>query len=395
MGRRLAWLSTLTLAVLACQEELTAPGACPDFCPSTLITVVDTVIERAVVRDSAFRGYVQPHRSRLVQVVNEASGPTSRAVMKFLPFTEGFSSVVGDTSDIVALDSFRLRLILDDRPEVASLELRLHRLPVSVDTLVSLPGVEPFLDDSTLITAFAVPDTVAAEDTLRIAFGPEGLPSFDADERVVVMAIELRSASPSFLAWGALGSGSSARLTRFLQVDSAGVAVERSDERSLSFDTFVFPPPPDLAEPELNAGGAPSSRSILRVELPASIIDSSNLVRVTLILVPSVPALGAPGDTFTLQTEPLTADFGPKSPIIPTLVPGLGSAEIPVGSADTVRIDVTHIARLWRLNLSVPRSFMLRVTPEASGLAEFRFNSSRSPTGTPSLQVTYVPLIQP
>ncbi len=152
-------------------------------------------------------------------------------------------------------------------------------------------------------------------------------------------------------------------------MDSAGVAVERSDERSLSFDTFVFPPPPDLVEPELNAGGAPSSRSILRVELPASIIDSSNLVRVTLIVVPSVPALGAPGDTFTLQTEPLTADFGPKSPIVPTLVPGLGSAEIPVGSADTVRIDVTHIARLWRLNLSVPRSFMLRVTPEASDTA--------------------------
>lgn len=396
MGRRLAWLSAFALAALACQEELTAPGACPEFCPSTLITVVDTVLRGAVVRDSSFRGYVRPNRAVVLQVANDATGPTSRGVIKFLQFSEGFVLTGIDTSDIVAIDSFTVQVVVANRADVAGLELRLYRLPPSIDSLVALADVEAFLQDSTLITTFAVPDTVAAGDTLGIAFGPEALPSFDADERVVAIAVELRAPTPTFLDLGALRGGGPATLTRFIKVDSAGVeVVERSDPRTLEFDTFVFPARPDPTGEELTAGGVPSARSILRVELPARILDSSNIVRATLILVPSQAVLGASGDTFTVQAERLAADFGPKSPIIPNVTPGVGSTEVAVGAVDTVRVDITLIVRGWGLDPTVPRSFMIRVTPEASGLGELRFHSSRSQVGRPALQVTYVPTILP
>jgi hypothetical protein len=316
--------------------------------------------------------------------------------MRFVPFTEGISLSVGDTSDIVAVDSFRLQLRIDDRSAIDGLELRVYRVPASADTLTTFADLEPFFDDTTLITTIVIPDTVEGGDSVTALIDPTALPTFDTDERVAAVAIELTTPEPGFVALGSLSGGSPALLTRFAQVDSAGVEIlERDDTRAVGFNSFVFPPRPGPAENALEVGGAPSARSIIRVELPPGIIDSSNIVRATLILVPSEPAIGAPGDTFTLQTEPLAADFGPKSPIIPTLVLGLGSAEIPVGSSDSVRIDITHIVQPWRINPSLPRSLMLRVRPEAGGLGELRFNSSRIPAASPSLHVTFVPLIQP
>src|SRR5207247_608495 len=64
--RRAALAAALTAltAATACTEDVTAPGHCPDFCPSGSITGVDTVLQTVVQRDSAFRGFVRPHEAR-------------------------------------------------------------------------------------------------------------------------------------------------------------------------------------------------------------------------------------------------------------------------------------------------------------------------------------------
>src|SRR5207245_9191737 len=60
--RRLALVGAVLLAA-ACVERLTAPGHCPDFCPSGQITVVDTLLTTSINRDSAYRGYVVSYQS--------------------------------------------------------------------------------------------------------------------------------------------------------------------------------------------------------------------------------------------------------------------------------------------------------------------------------------------
>jgi hypothetical protein len=185
-------------------------------------------------------------------------------------------------------------------------------------------------------------------------------------------------------------------VTRFVTVDSlaTGTEVERSDARQPLFDTFLFPPPPPPVGDVLLAGGAPSARSLLRIDLPAAIVDSSEMVRSTLIIVPSEATLGAPGDTFLLRAEALSADFGPKSPLLGSTIEGLvlGTTEVVAGTMDTIRIDVTHIMRPWRTDASLPRSFMIRVVPEGAGLGEVRVGSTREGSG-PALHLTYVPLV--
>lgn len=395
MGKRLAWLSLLVPMVVSCKEDLTAPGSCPDFCPSTLITVIDTIVLGSIVRDSSFRGYVRPNRASTLQVSRDQAGLLSRAVVRFLPLSERIVLVAGDTvgEPIVAVDSFRLEIVIDRFPELAGLEIGLHRLPASVDTLVTLSEVEPFFDDSTLIGTIPLPDTLEAGDPVSATLASDAFPTLDQDERVAAVGVTLRAPSAGFVNVRAIRGGGGATLTRFMKVDSAGAeVVERSEARVAELNSVVFPSPPDPVDDELAVGGAPSSRSILRVDLPSSIVDSATVVRATLILVPSRPVIGAPVDSITVQTEPLAADFGPKSPIIATAVPGLGAAKVAVGATDTVRIDISHIVDRWSRDPSAPRSFMIRVAPEAAGMGEFRFNSSRMPTGAPSLHLTYIPL---
>jgi len=51
------------LVAVACTEDVTAPGQCPDYCPGGQITVIDTVLRGVIARDSAYRGFVLPHEA--------------------------------------------------------------------------------------------------------------------------------------------------------------------------------------------------------------------------------------------------------------------------------------------------------------------------------------------
>ena len=68
-----------------------------------------------------------------------------------------------------------------------------------------------------------------------------------------------------------------------------------------------------------------------------------------------------------------------------------GWYRIPVGSADTIRVDITHIVRPWQSDSTLPQSLLLAVLPEAATLGEVRVLSSES-NAAPSLHLTYVPL---
>ena len=79
--KRLAVVLALVVAA-ACTEQATAPGLCPNFCPGGEIDVRDTVLTDAVERDSAFRGYVQPHNAAFAAVAAVPGVIDSRAIFK-------------------------------------------------------------------------------------------------------------------------------------------------------------------------------------------------------------------------------------------------------------------------------------------------------------------------
>ena len=256
----------------------------------------------------------------------------------------------------------------------------------------------PYFEDSTIVGRFAVNDTVGL-DSLFITLQPNAFPNLDADNFVTAVGISVRGSAPTFVSLGTTEGGFGALLTRYTQVDSAnGELIDREDARGVSFDTFlreeVTVPPGDI----LVVGGTPASRSLLRLSIPPAILDSSEIVGAKLHLVPIAPTVGAPGDSFRIQVDALSADFGPKSPFVAggggldsaSLSPGVLVA---VGSMDTVTLDLTDALRGWQNDSTRPQSVMIRVTPAEEGatLGQLFMGSSRSPGSAPVVTITYIP----
>jgi hypothetical protein len=140
----------------------------------------------------------------------------------------------------------------------------------------------------------------------------------------------------------------------------------------------------------LTVGGEPSARALLRFDLPEDIEDSATIVRATLELVPRSAMLGLPTDPALLQAKALLADLGAKSPVT-TDTRFIASDTLAVGSADTVRLDMTSIVRLWQSSSERPEAVFLSLLPEAASFTRPVFGSTRSGTvGAPRLRITYL-----
>jgi hypothetical protein len=385
------------IVATGCQEDLFAPGAgaCPSFCPPEQIVAVDSLLLDGVVNDSSFSGYVLPGEAGGAQLVADTGGvlPTSRAVIRFNPFSERLLLAAGDTTTgpVIGIDSFDLRVPISLKGGTG-LELRFYRLPATIEESVAFTALDPYFADSALVATLPIPDSLTGtSDTVRLA--ADAFPTLDADGRVAALGIELRAAERGYLVIGTLEGAAAVSLMRHVQVDSAGVSVSRSEARLPAFDTFVAPDQPAVPGDVLRVGGSPSRRTLLRFSLPPRILDSSTVVRATLILVPTQPAVGAPGDTLYLLAQGIAVDVGAKSPLIAVgqdvVGPLLG--KVLVGSADTVRLDLTDLVLAWASDSTMPHSVMVRAVPEGNAFAEAFFGSTGGAGNRPALQITFVP----
>jgi len=387
--------ASLVLLAAACGEDVVAPAVCPEYCPTARLVVVDTILLGSIENDSSYSDYVLRHRAKRMQIALDDT-VVSNGVFRFQEFEEEI--IIGDlnlSGPVVAVDSFRLQFFLSRRSETTeATEIAVHRLPVSVDSTTTYAELEPYFEDSARVATLDLPDSVTGGTVSAILPG-DAFPTLIEDSLVSSVGLAYRSAQAGFA--DIITSDSTFLATiliRYAQVDSIGEAVvPGSDTVLVDFDTFVSSVSPVADVNTLTVGGSPANRSLIRTNVPTQIVDSSNVVRATLILVPSEPTTGITGDALVIVAEALSIDVGAKSPIVslPSEVEGLGIVAIPAGWSDTVRVEVTHLVRAWKAGTSLPRTISLRTIPEGGSLSYARFQSSRSAIGMPSLQVSYVP----
>jgi len=385
--RRTAALGATVLA-LGCGEDVVAPAVCPAYCPATTLEVLDTLLTTAIALDSTYDGYVLPDSATRLQIGAD-SALQSVGVFRFRPFPDTIVNL-----PVVSVDSFALLLAMTKRSaDTTGPVLPVHTLPSDVDASTAYDDLLPYLDDSTRIGAVELVDSVTVGRISTVLPGDAfGVLTSDSS---AALGVAYESAQSGFVNVVTRDSTLAATLlVRYAQVDSAdGVLAERSDTTVVAFDTFVFPAPPARDPNALVVGGAPAARTLLRINLPPQIVDSSSVVRATLFLMPAAPVYGFRGDSVLVQTEAPSIDVGAKSPILTatTDTVGRGNTLVPVGWADTVTIDVTDQLRVWKAIPALPHTISVRVQPEGLSIAEFRFNSSRSALGTPLLRINYVP----
>jgi hypothetical protein len=384
----------LAAAITGCQERLTAPAECPELCPGGESRVFDTVITPLANSDTSHLGYVARNSAGALLVSNGLSASEDRAVYRFTARPDSIE--VRDTLRAYTLDSAMLALNLIARDTLVNgLKLYLYRIDPAVDIDDTFESINQQLIPTALLDSIEVPDSVNSGALQTVFRGADldkvALPTGSGG--VLAIGVAMAADQPSGVRIGAAAGGTAATFVSFVTLDvpDTGSARRQSVTRSPDFNAFVTASPLVPDDAFLTIGGEPSSRALLRFDLPAEVEASATIVRATLELVPRSPLLGLPSDPPLLQAKALLADLGAKSPVVTSESGFISSDTLAVGSADTVRLDMTPIVRLWQTTDARPEAVFLSLLPEGASFTRPVFGSTRSGTvGPPRLRITYL-----
>ena len=390
------WVAGLALvAVIAgCQERLTAPADCPELCPGGNQSVFDTVLPPRDNLDSSIAGYVARGQGLALLVSSGFAASEDRAVYRFVARPD--SAELRDTLRAYTVDSVFLSFNLVARDTlVDGLSVIVYRLPATVDSTATFDQIEVQLTDANLIDTIPIPDSVSSGGFRAVLTGSEldrvALPLGTGG--VLAVALRITAAAPTGIRLGAITGGNAAQFTSFLtllDVPDTGSTLHPALVRTTSFNTFVTQTQLIPDDQFLTVGGEPSSRTFLRFDLPTFLEDSATVIRATLELIPTGPIPGLPGDPALLEARAVLADLGAKSPLT-TDSRFIVADTLPVGTSDTVRLDLTDIVQLWQASTDRPDAVVLSLLPEAATFTRAVFGSTRSGTvGPPRLRITYL-----
>jgi hypothetical protein len=378
-----------------CQEKLTSPADCPALCPGGEAQVFDEVLSPIVGADSSFRGYVQPHNAAALLVSNGLRGFEERAILRFPERAESVS--VRDTLRAYTIDSvaFGLNLVARDTL-LTGLQVQLYRLPIALDTTTTYAQVDPAFVPENLVASIAVPDSVNAgtiravlqgPDLARVTIPPE-------DNGVLGLGVRIDAPAATGVRLGATSSGTGAVFITYVTLDvpDTGTAKLRTFTLTNAFNSSLAAVQQPDDSTLLAVGGEPSSRALLRFDLPPRIRDSATVVRATLELTPVTPISGLPTDPVRIRARAVLADLGAKSPVESQLA---GADTVEAGAGGTVDIEVVRLMqRLWLGTSTRPTALILSLAPEleAASFSQPIFYSTRAadPAVRPRLRVSYL-----
>jgi hypothetical protein len=419
-------LATLALAVVACFEEPTSPALCPEFCPGARLVTVESLLSTAVERDSSFQGYLAAHQGQELLAASLA-GLESRPIFEMLPVPPRLRLGTGTdtTTGPIVIDSMRLLITVLQRSAVPrNLRLAFYQLPLGIDSSSTFAGLAPAFGAAPLRTVnvdslLALPakfdsvtgDTVLNVDSLRhavqlrLTFDAAHAPFSAPDSGRLALGVRMSADSIPVAALTSVRSGVPATVSWFYQIDSSGVLIKPGTlQAGVRFDGFVSDAPPVTLDSNLIVGGVPSIRTLLRIALPRGLRDSTQIIRATLLLVPTATAPLTTPDSVFIQVRRVATDLGAKSPVA---AENLAGNSVPFRGAptDTLRIEMTNLFRTWQTDttavtavvmnlLTLERSDSVSVRgSEAATFNTVRFFSSRTPALRPSILLTYVPRV--
>ena len=384
---------TLLLLLVGCEEELTVPGRCPELCPGGQPTVFDTIIPAIDAGDSSFFGYSGHGALTALLVSDGLEAGEARAWTKF-PERPDSITVVG-TRYAYTVDSVVFTFFLLARDTlVDDLKLFLHRAPRTIDSLATFEDISAALVPETLIDSIMVPDSVRS-GTIQVKISDSTtlanlIPADDTGR--LALAVRMNAEESTGIRLSAMGgSGGGGRFITYARIDVADTSLQRqtlalnSEDNGFALADQDEPIDPDL----LYVGRVPSSRSLLRFQVPEFFNDSAvRLVRATLQLTPAEPILGLRGDPGVVDVRGTSVDIGAKStPFFQVN----GSKALPASSSDVFEIEILDVVQFWRLGeAGLAPTLVLALAPDGGSFHRPVFFSTRQALDGPRLRITYL-----
>ena len=420
MNRRLLPVLAVLLAAGAgaCAESLDGGAACPKLCPSQTLNIIDTVINPVLVFDSTFNGYPEIGDEDEMLLATRGDTLEVRGVVRFDTIQTTVTPANDTTRPITTVDSAFLRVVIDtSRARLpASIRFELYDVddPVETDTL------------SPPVNARFTPDRRIGGITIAKQFLPDTLNIPVSDSAVLAkinstgrMRIGLRvdGSGPVWLRVGTTAAAIPATLLYKGSPDTTVAMItvsplsnypqgtlEQGVRTALTNYTLLGRNSIPQFTNTINVGGNPGRRAYLRFNIPSHIVDSSTIVRATLILTQRPIPYGDLRDTMTIQGQvvlagPQVTDLRRAADIISA--PGLDvndSLLVSPRDSGQKQMNMFLLLRAWQTQDALlyppPRALVLRASPE--NVLPFEasfFNSTAPPSLRPQMRISYIPAI--
>lgn len=392
------WLVMLAsvLVLAGCEEELTVAGHCPELCPGGQAVVLDTIVLATEGSDTAFYGYSDRSRVSSLLVSDGLEAGEARAWVRFPARSD--SVTVGGIVRSYKTDSvaFTVSVVVRDTL-VGGLVLIAHRVPLTWDTTTTFAEVDGALLPDAIIDSVVIPDTLKSGPVRLVISDSATMANLipAADSGRIALGFRIRGREPTGARLGSIaGAAGAAGFATFVRADSVTDTTLAKQTISVSAEANFFVRNNDIdpADADIDliyAGGTPSYRTIMRFVLPPIIKATGvRLIRATLELTPEVPITGLRGDAAAIDVVGVTKDIGAKSPAAQgAQSTGLLPQET---SSAVIGIDMRSVVERWRGPNGLPSTLFLGLAPEGGSFYLPVFKSTRSPTGTPRLRLTYM-----
>ena len=412
----------LAIAAAACGESLDSGPVCSVLCPGPVVELRETVLE-PVVLDTVIGGLPPVGAEPYLLVADRPGIVVSYGVVRFDTLFATYIKVNGDARDtlpITALDSAFLRLRFDTATTIATQPVTIALYDITAaaaDTATgpivdAIEGGTPFADTTIAVAALG--------DSLRLVIPKEFLqPRITAalEDPTTALRIGIRVTSdapvqlraaatnlgvgPPLLIYDPVPTDTSVHplsLTPYSKgpAEPPGLAARLRD-----FVVFAVPTPAPTAG-GLAVGGLPANRTLFRFDIPSEFIDSTTIVRATLVLHPTGEAVGT--DSIFLVPQIGTAGpviTDPRRQVLlavdATTAYGVDTVRVKPGVTDSVTVDIVNLVSVWRTVGvdTLPRVLVLRGADEGSVPEQVVFHSTEAadPALRPRLRIRYIPAV--
>ena len=385
------------------------------LCPPVGGEIQNVTLDAAVVLDTAVNSLSGLGAEPSLFLASRGDTLDTRVIIRFDSLPAKFSPT-GDTArDITSVDSAYILLRVDtltikgDGPfTIEAYDVDTTASDTSTAAVLALFRPDRFISSQVLAradlrdtTKYFVSDSAVLDKIQNAAHLRIGLRVTGATSSQIRIASFEGGASP-FLYFRATPDTATKALTVIptskTPTNEPIVALHLTDYTI--FAKRPPPPPPNT----LVLGGFPPRRLYIRFDLPPNIVDSSTVVRATLLLnqLPN-PAID-PTDTLIILPQLVLAgkvvtDPGKAAQIVAD-IPG-DTVRVRPGDSGVTSVELAQAFALWRTQSpdSLPRALVLKTSVEGNSLLEIHFSSSEDVAALrPRLRISYtsrVPLRVP
>jgi len=402
---RLFATAALFVSILSCSENLDSSGVCSVLCPQIGGEVQNITID-AVVVDTTVPALSGLGTEPGLLLAFRGDTLDTRVVLRFDSLPTTYKPATDTTQAIISVDSAYIQLTLD------TLSIK-GAEPVTIEAY----DVDTTANDTSTAAVLALfrPDRFISSQTFARAQLTDTLKYFISNAAVLA-----RIQSNARLRIGLRATGPASSQMRFISTEggfaplmffratpdtatkpltvtlfSKTPAAESIVATHLTDYTVIAKGPPPAPPSVLALGGLPPRRVYILFNIPSMIIDSSTVVRATLLLNQLPNTTIDPTDTVLVLPQVVLAGKAVTDPAKAAQIIGgisVDTLKLKPGGSGSTNVELASAFTLWHTQQpdTLPRAIVLKSVTEGNSPLEIRFSSSEDVAALrPRLRISY------